>query len=97
MRALVFLGPCTPSDVLQLLVTQQPIIAEMEEFTTGISSKAQAVYLLASASLYLALGRALGQEYILLFGWVPEKFKICMHHILKSHRELLCLHGKCYI
>jgi len=54
MRVLVFLGPCTPSNILQLLVTQEHISAEMGAFMTGISSKVQALYLLVLASSHLA-------------------------------------------
>lgn len=91
MRVLVFLGPCTASNILQLLVTQEHISAEMGAFMTGISSKVQALYLLVLASSHLARGR----NNILLFGWVPEKLEVCIHHVLKSHRQLHSLHRKC--
>lgn len=59
MRVLVFLGPCAASNILQLLVTQEHISAEMGAFMTRISSKVQALYLLVLASSHLARG---GQE-----------------------------------
>lgn len=65
----------------------------MEVSTAGISSKAQCLYFLDSASLHLTAGRK--HISAAWFGWVPEKLMICRHHNLHSHRGLLCLHNKC--